>query len=189
MQNPQLVCHVTPPFPSSMKKKPKVTLSDYQRLCKLACRLPHYFIQDGAMAGQDPNHQLASLVSENLEEQQLWKEVQIHTHSSTGRLLPRPLVSGLPPRRLYLHPDDQIELIKANSTYTDEGAPEVEWVLPTHIDEKWTLKSFAEVFGALDAPQPSRSDRPKRLVLGTLHDDSTVVYYLIHDGIVKPRQN
>lgn len=31
--------------------------------------------------------------------------------------------------------------------------------------------------------------RQKRLLLATLHDDSTVVYYIMHDGIVKPRQN
>ena len=31
--------------------------------------------------------------------------------------------------------------------------------------------------------------QPKRLLLATLDDDSTVVYYIVHDGIVKPRQN
>lgn len=34
-----------------------------------------------------------------------------------------------------------------------------------------------------------REDLPKRLLLATLDDDSTVVYYIVHDGIVKPRQN
>ena len=29
----------------------------------------------------------------------------------------------------------------------------------------------------------------KRVVLATVSDDSTVVYYIVHDGIVKPRQN
>jgi len=29
----------------------------------------------------------------------------------------------------------------------------------------------------------------KRVVLATLDDDSTVVYYIVHDGVVKPRQN
>lgn len=32
-------------------------------------------------------------------------------------------------------------------------------------------------------------NRQKRLLLATVHDDSTVVYYIMHDGIVKPRQN
>lgn len=34
-----------------------------------------------------------------------------------------------------------------------------------------------------------RKTQPKRLLLATVDDDSTVVYYIIHDGIVKPRQN
>jgi tRNA-splicing endonuclease subunit Sen15 len=34
-----------------------------------------------------------------------------------------------------------------------------------------------------------RSQAPKRLLLATLHEDSTVVYYIVHDGLVKPRQN
>lgn len=29
----------------------------------------------------------------------------------------------------------------------------------------------------------------KRMLLATVCDDSTVVYYIVHDGIVKPRQN
>lgn len=32
-------------------------------------------------------------------------------------------------------------------------------------------------------------NRQKRILLATLHDDSTIVYYIMHDGIVKPRQN
>ena len=31
--------------------------------------------------------------------------------------------------------------------------------------------------------------RQKRILLAVLHEDSTVVYYIMHDGIVKPRQN
>lgn len=34
-----------------------------------------------------------------------------------------------------------------------------------------------------------REKSPKRVLLATLDDDSTVVYYIVHDGIVKPRQN
>ncbi len=33
------------------------------------------------------------------------------------------------------------------------------------------------------------SKRGKRVLLATIQDDSTIVYYFIHDGIVKPRQN
>ena len=84
-----------------------------------------------------------------------------------------------------------------------EQLPEREWVLPSHLQEKWSLKGFAEVFDMLDVVPPGDEDeeddgvgwewrgknRKKRLLLATLHDDSTVVYYIMHDGIVKPRQN
>jgi len=66
------------------------------------------------------------------------------------------------------------------------------------------LRKFATVFDALDTVPPMDKgteeensvgekwrgkNRQKRLLLATLHDDSTVVYYIMHDGIVKPRQN
>lgn len=142
------------------------------------------------MAGNDYVGELASTVLANLQYQHDWTNLELHTHSPVDQApLPRPLISGLPPRRLYLHPDDQIEMLKKhrNPDKAITETPEVEWVLPTHLAEKWTLRSFAGVF---DSMQPQTStDRPKRLVLATVHDDSTIVYYLMHDGIVKPRQN
>lgn len=41
-------------------------------------------------------------------------------------------------------------------------------------------------------PQLQEGDvqqRKKRLVMGIVSGDSTVVYYIVHDGIVKPKQN
>jgi len=29
----------------------------------------------------------------------------------------------------------------------------------------------------------------KRVLLATVSDDSTIVYYIVHEGLVKPRQN
>lgn len=132
----------------------------------------------------------------------------IHTRSSITNLpLPRPIVSGLPPKRAYIHPDEQAEIIKAEheAGKSIEQHAEQEWVLPTHLGEKWSLNKFATVFDALDTVPPMDEDaqeeesivgqqwrgknRQKRLLLATLHDDSTVVYYIMHDGIVKPRQN
>ena len=92
--------------------------------------------------------QLAVAVLENLQFQHEWTNLEIHTHSTADRTpLPRPLVSGLPPRRLYLHPDDQIELLRTHRQHDSPlpDIPEVEWVLPTHLAEKWSLKSFASV--------------------------------------------
>lgn len=108
-----------------------------------------------------------------------------------------------------MHPDEQAEILKAehDSGMTVVQYPEREWVLPTHVTEKWSLEKFAAVFDAIDTVPPVEGthddhaeqiqvgekwrgkDRQKRLLLATLHDDSTIVYYIMHDGIVKPRQN
>ncbi|KAI0386187.1 tRNA-splicing endonuclease subunit Sen15 [Hypomontagnella monticulosa] len=135
---------------------------------------------------------LAASVFDNLRYQHEWDELQILTHSPVDNSpLPRPLISGLPPRRLYLHPDDQIEMLKSHTTPQKSilETPEVEWVLPVHLAEKWTLRAFAEVFDSMPSQTPTAPDRVKRILLATVHDDSTVVYYFMHDGIVKPRQN
>jgi len=143
--------------------------------------------------------------------------VRIYTHSpSTSVAFPRPLISGLPPVRLYVHPDEQITLLQRQKDAGKTGMPELrcerEWVLPSHLREKWSLKRFGEVFdgigmvpatgrgrllfeedreGTVEAEEEEVNEwrTTKRLLLATLDDDSTVVYYIVHDGIVKPRQN
>lgn len=154
-------------------------------------------------------HTLASTILHNLQYQHDWSSLSIHTHSTLNSLpLPRPVISGLPPKRAYVHPDEQIELVKAEhaTRNTSVQLPEREWVLPSHWEEKWTLSKFSAVFNALENVPPASGDeqketdsavgwqwrgknRHKRLLLATLHDDSTVIYYIMHDGIVKPRQN
>ena len=126
--------------------------------------------------------------------------------------MPRLLLSGLPPKRAYTHPDEQVEILKEEHKTGEriEQRPEREWVLPTQLQEKMSLKKFATVFDALSTVPPGAQEkegedgaeaeknvgwqwqgtnRQKRILLATLHDDSTVVYYIMHDGIVKPRQN
>lgn len=95
---------------------------------------------------------------------------------------------------------------------------EREWVLPIDLREKWTIRQWAEVFDSIPAEPPGSrspedgaddeaggvrldssestsssergtSKRKKRLVMAIVSGDSTVVYYIVHDGIVKPRQN
>ncbi|KAJ9637227.1 hypothetical protein H2201_001625 [Coniosporium apollinis] len=208
-------------------------------------------------------HHLALQIQHNLQHQHLWTALTIHTHSPLAPYspLPRPLISGLPPQRLYVHPDEQVELLAREARRRREGKkgeggkgeekvdrekppPEREWVLPTHVREKWSLRRFGEVFEGIGVvpPEPTESgmdeergatsgrgerqeqkadgevnadvdttgavrpegteregEKPesaankwrtlKRVVLATLDDDSTVVYYVVHDGIVKPRQN
>lgn len=110
---------------------------------------------------------------------------------------------------MYIHPDEQVETIRAERTLGQNitQEPEYEWVLPIHLSEKMSLSAFAAVFDSIDALPPAAksaenlhencpewkkwrgSKRVKRVLMAVVHDDSTIVYYMMHDGIVKPRQN
>ncbi|KAJ8115803.1 hypothetical protein OPT61_g2618 [Boeremia exigua] len=176
------------------------------------------FVADSAKLSSSTHlpglHSLALQILHNLQHQHYWTDLKVHTHSPlTNEPLPRPLVSGLPPQRLYVHPDEQVELLKNadRQRKAAEGAgeksglevkaePEHEWVLPTRLKEQWTLRRLAEVFDDISLLPPQTSatayEAPsnpwrttKRVVLATVDTDSTVVYYIVHDGVVKPRQN
>ncbi|KAF2016384.1 hypothetical protein BU24DRAFT_200786 [Aaosphaeria arxii CBS 175.79] len=160
-------------------------------------------------------HSLAVQIEHNLQYQHSWTALRIHTHSPlTNELLPRPLVSGVPPERAYIDPDEQIELLKkadqkrkaATDDKSDskpilefEAQPEREWVLPTRLSEKWTLHQLHDVFTGISIVPPENETSPttstnpwrtsKRAILATVDTDSTVVYYVIHEGMIKPRQN
>ncbi|OHF00576.1 hypothetical protein CORC01_04115 [Colletotrichum orchidophilum] len=156
------------------------------------------------MAAAEHLTNLTALVLGNLRDQHDWTDVEVR---SDGENRPRPIMTGLPPTRLYMHPDEQIEALELEQSAGKRPSqtPEYEWVLPVHLSEQWTLSSLATIFDSINtlprqlAPgntsnkPPKRdwrgADRQKRLLLAVVHDDSTVSYYLIHDGIVKPRQN
>lgn len=150
-----------------------------------------------------PHQALTIQVSHNLQFQHDWTSLTTHTASTIPlRSLSRPLLSGYPPHRIYIHPDDQVEMLKRGEKETDLR-PQREWVLPTHLREKWSLRKLAEVFDAVEEIPVGSEDNSankdgkgtekrrggKRLLMAIVGDDSTVVYYIIHDGIVKPRQN
>jgi len=109
-----------------------------------------------------------------------------------------------------------VELLQQQKRRGGVGLPvlqaEREWVIPSHLRERWSLRRFGEVFdgvgavpgagegesiwrddeddgAVIEAENKWRLANPKRALLATLDDDSTVVYYIVHDGIVKPRQN
>ncbi|KAF2178995.1 hypothetical protein K469DRAFT_717499 [Zopfia rhizophila CBS 207.26] len=160
---------------------------------------------------------LAFQIQHNLQYQHSWTGLRLHTHSPlTNAPFPRPLLSGLPPHRLYVHPDEQIELLKeaerkrkaskkeggGNDVLKIEPEPEREWILPTRLSEKWTLGRLSEIFDGIGLVPPdaetARQEEDgqvnpwrttKRIVLAAADSDSTVVYYIVHDGVVKPRQN
>ncbi|KAK4932747.1 UDP-galactose transporter [Elasticomyces elasticus] len=121
------------------------------------------------------------------------------------------LISGLPPRHMYIHPDLQKHLIKSNTPVTVIDIPR-EYVLPLSTGHKANLKFFAGIFDVLLSPAEivvsgqarQRDDEgerheyvhqdAKRVILGMLaHNgmggDGTVTYYVMQEGDVKPRQN
>lgn len=170
---------------------------------------------------------LADVVRNNLENQQDWTQLQTHDDEDEdeddGNSRDEPggkriLLSGLPPRRVYIHPDEQIELMRAERALGNGRRivqpPEYEWVLPVHLTETPSISQFAAVFDSIAALPPAavraeaaspaggegeetaaqwkkwrNAKRGKRLLLAIVQDDSTVVYYVMQDGIVKPRQN
>ncbi|TKA72974.1 hypothetical protein B0A55_05299 [Friedmanniomyces simplex] len=224
----------------------------------------HQFILANKLPKDSPHtphaHKLALQVAHNLRFQHGWTDIRLHHDPSrqvSAPSPPRPVISGLPPQRLYMHPDEQIDVLQRQREQRKAGwpdvAPEREWVVPSQLRESWTLRRFAEMFDALSAvpgekeggalnfahsrdvgvegsesgsgsssgtpegagvangsstpnmtangpttngetttasqPNRWRTGQPKRMLLATLDDDSTVVYYIVHDGLVKPRQN
>lgn len=73
----------------------------------------------------------------------------------------------------------------ANETIIEYG-PKVEFVYPIRIHEKVTMQFISKIFENIEE---QISVRPKRVILGILGDDGTIVYYFVHDGIVKPKKN
>lgn len=140
---------------------------------------------DAAASSREPSaiDKVAFTVMHNLEHQHDWRALEL-CHDSNQ---PRPLIRGFPPSRLYLHPDDQVAALEREKAtgLKVHLEPEMESVLAVHLSEKLSLATFASVFDAVRERRP----QPKRIVLAVLHNDSTVVYYLMHEGMVKPRQN
>lgn len=107
----------------------------------------------------------------------------------------------------------------ANGSGVGGNKVDREWVLPVDLREKWSVRQWAAVFDSIPAEPPGNGgsnqepegseagvslgscgptpplqegngqQRKKRLVMAIVSSDSTVVYYIVHDGIVKPRQN
>lgn len=116
---------------------------------------------------------LADQVKSNLIHHNLWSSVESHEilNYDDNKMI---ILRGKPPAKLEAGDAD-------NST---------EWVIPKLMVSKQDLNIaeidnwFAQISHILD-PRV----RPPRITIGLVNDDATVVYYFIHDGIVKPRQN
>src|SRR5687767_12654273 len=80
-----------------------------------------------------PSRDCPATVLENLKDQHHWTDLHTHTHTQDGsKPLPRTLLSGLPPKRIYVHPDEQAEAIEiqrqTGKRPDPTQEPEYEWV-------------------------------------------------------------
>ncbi|KAL5337668.1 tRNA-splicing endonuclease subunit Sen15 [Aspergillus crustosus] len=167
----------------------------------------------------------------NLQYQHLWTSLEIHDLPTS---FPASLISGIPPHRVYTHPDEQLYMVERGLREEDIELERV-FVLPTVQGQSWSLGKMAAVFDAL--PEPTDEDEEeggvddenedeteaqeqtdaekaaklaeyydyrakarrteewggKRLLLAMIDKgmggEGTVVYYVVQEGTVKPRQN
>lgn len=182
-------------------------------------------------------------VLHNLQHQHLWTSLQIHRLSlpeapstssdvsyASSTATTAFVISGVPPNRIYTHPDEQLFMLERGLRDNDID-PERTFVLPTVEGQSWSLRKMAAVFDSLPqvdeglaslAPEGGREgegSQPrdekeakiaeyleyrksaratkewggKRLLLSmvdrNMGGDGTVVYYVVQEGAVKPRQN
>lgn len=175
-----------------------------------------------------PHSATTAQILHNLRHQHLWTSLETHP-----LVIPQPpqseskpeshvfLISGIPPHRVYTHPDEQLFLLE-KGLREDELPPERMAVLPLAQGQAWSLRRMAAVFDSLgggaeeeglslegvgggvkgkleeyyERRKQARHTREwggKKLLLAMVDrgmgGDGTVVYYVVQEGAVKPRQN
>lgn len=193
---------------------------------------------DSASLSENPLGATTIQILHNLQHQHLWTSLQIHDISIPPNDSQEPvladtstrdqtcsIISGIPPQRTYIHPDEQFYLLE-KGLREDHLKPERAFVIPTAQGQKWTLRRIAGIFDALPnvevvtdsessskgvAVDPDQEKKlaeyyerkeealkakewgSKRMLLAMVDKgmggDGTVVYYVVQEGEVKPRQN
>lgn len=185
---------------------------------------------DSISGSTNPQTATTLQILHNLQHQHLWTSLQIHASPSDAASSPqepRPtLISGIPPHRVYTHPDEQLYMLE-KGLREDDLHPERLFVIPTAQGQNWSLSRMAAVFDALpeiknatvdeaeevvrppvDSDKAQKLDEyyqrrekanatrewgAERVLLGMVNKemggDGTVVYYIVQEGEVKPRQN
>ncbi|KAI5284456.1 hypothetical protein KEM52_002909 [Ascosphaera acerosa] len=168
-----------------------------------------------SVAGADSGNTdaVALQVLHNLQHQHQWTNLALMDVGLSGG---GHLIRGYPPHPVYVHPDEQARMVELGLR-ADDVPVEPEWVLPTTQGQSWTLRRLAEVFDKM--PPRSQDSFPeaaaatianelvqqlqrekatqgwasKRVLLAMVNTekggDGTVVYYVMLEGAVKPRQN
>ena len=103
-------------------------------------------------------------VRTNLVHYNLWQDVELHDMEGWT------VIRGTPSTKL--------------DSRDADGVPE--WVVArTMSDPELSVGEIATWFNDIEKKHP----RPARVTVGIEQDDGTVVYYFVHEGVVKPRQN
>ncbi|KAJ5364114.1 uncharacterized protein N7496_009827 [Penicillium cataractarum] len=183
---------------------------------------------ESASASGNPLAATTIQILHNLQHQHLWTSLEIHDIStdSIASDAPPTLISGIPPHRIYTHPDEQLYMLEKGIA-EDDLRPERLFVIPTAQGQTWSLRRMAAAFDSLAAIEESSvseeamstsesvdSEKAKKLdeyyekkemaketkEWGTrrallamtnrgMGGEGTVVYYVVQEGEVKPRQN
>lgn len=107
---------------------------------------------------------LLQRVRTHLVHYNLWTDVA--EHAANGLVM----LSGYPPYSL-----DELD-----------NAHQKEWVVPCSMDEAEVSLDQIDRWFAVAA---GAGARPRRMTVAMANDDGTIVYYFVHDGVAKPRQN
>ncbi|KPI42134.1 uncharacterized protein AB675_5391 [Cyphellophora attinorum] len=158
---------------------------------------------------------LPTEILHNLQYQHTWKDLRLHQITADAALIDIPndtpakshdtipvIISGQPPRHVYIHPDLQSVLIQHSLSAGTAIPPQREYVIPLSIAQKDVgVETLAGVFDALPTREPIAFGKsydtwqdPKRVLLAMkapdgLGGDGTVAYYVCQEGEQKPRQN
>ncbi|OOQ91352.1 hypothetical protein PEBR_00217 [Penicillium brasilianum] len=192
---------------------------------------------ESASASGNPLAATTIQILHNLQHQHLWTSLQIHDISTTNATdlnttdsissdSPQTLISGVPPHRVYTHPDEQLYMLEKGIA-EDDLRPERLFVIPTAQGQTWSLRRMAAAFDSLatledssgseeewssnESTDPEKAKKldeyyekkkiaketkewgTRRALLAMTNrgmgGEGTVVYYVVQEGEVKPRQN
>lgn len=169
-----------------------------------------------------PNEALPLEILHNLRYQHNWTNVSIvKPHSSAKDSIPDlklssrsplqqssspTLLTGIPPKSIYIHPSYQAQLILHKITL-ETLTPQTEYIFPLTLGQAFTLRTLQAAFDSIperdpiEMPGGELGGRPglkhqdaKRILMAMrgrqgVGGDGTVNYYIVQEGEVKPRQN
>lgn len=146
----------------------------------------------------------------NLIHYNYWNNVTIHSHEDLEFLSGCPSEPLIPsdnvtattilkslnnPNKSEIQTKDNDGVDNIDQLSKTETDLDLEWIIPrrliynssqTQDQLKLSVKEINQWFKII---KTTIGYRPKRIIIAIINDDGTIVYYFIHDGITKPRQN